>query len=255
MSTPPSVESLLAELEAGARPAAAPPPDAPTSTGWLPLLVALALLWLLWSTWVVYPLKLLVVLFHELSHGLAAVATGGEVLGIELVPQEGGLCKTAGGSRFLVLSAGYLGSLVWGGLILNLAARSRRDRLLTAILGALLLATALFWVRPMLSFGMVFALAAGLALLAAARWLSPQGNDFLLRLVGLTSMLYAVFDIQDDVLSRPHLSESDAGALAALTGIPTLVWGFLWIGLAVLGAGYFLFRSLALRPGTGARSA
>ena len=31
--------------------------------------------WLLWNTPVVYPLKLFVVLLHEISHGLAAIAT------------------------------------------------------------------------------------------------------------------------------------------------------------------------------------
>lgn len=209
--------------------------------GQLALLAGLlVLLWLLWHTWLVYPLKILVVFFHELSHALAAVATGGSVVGIELVSREGGLCRTLGGNRFLTLSAGYLGSLAWGGLILVAAARSRFDQAITAALGLVLLGAALVWVRPLLSFGFAFALLAGLALLLAGLYLPPRANDLLLRAVGLTSIFYAVFDILDDVLRRPGLAESDAARLAELTGVPTLAWGLLWMAAALAAAVGFL---------------
>jgi len=34
---------------------------------------------LLWNTPVVYPLKIFVVFMHEISHGIAAMATGGQI--------------------------------------------------------------------------------------------------------------------------------------------------------------------------------
>ena len=63
----------------------------------------------LWNTQFVYPLKIFVVFMHEVSHGLAALATGGSIKEIQVVPQEGGHAITAGGSRFWTLTAGYLG--------------------------------------------------------------------------------------------------------------------------------------------------
>ena len=51
---------------------------------------------------------------HEVSHGLAALATGGSIKEIQIVQQEGGHAITAGGSRFWTLTAGYLGSLIVG---------------------------------------------------------------------------------------------------------------------------------------------
>ena len=42
----------------------------------VPLLLA-AVVYAFWSTVYVWPLRLFVVLLHEVSHGLAAVATGG----------------------------------------------------------------------------------------------------------------------------------------------------------------------------------
>ena len=206
----------------------------------------------LWETPLVYPLKILVIFFHELSHGAMAVLTGGEIVEIEVVAQEGGKCITRGGSRFLTLSAGYLGSLFWGGVILSAAARTRLDRPLAAALGALLVVIAAIYVRPVISFGFGFGVAAGLALIAAGAWLSERWNDLLLRLIGLTSCLYAIADIKSDVLDRPHL-RSDAAMLAELTGMPTVVWGVIWIGLAVVVGGAFLvFASKDTRKGLAA---
>jgi hypothetical protein len=208
-------------------------------TSVISLLVLAAGVLLLWDTPLVYPLKVLVVFFHELSHGAMAVLTGGEIIEIEVVAQQGGHCITAGGSRFLTLSAGYLGSLLWGAAILILAARTRFDRPLSVLLGVLLLVITLIYVRPFISFGFFFGAASAAALIASGIWLSERVNDFFLRIIGLTSCLYAIADIKSDVLDRPGL-RSDAAMLGELTGIPTQVWGVLWIALAVLGAGLAL---------------
>ena len=57
--------------------------------------------------------------------------------------------------------------------------------------------------------------------------------------LGLTSCLYAILDIQSDVLARAHL-QSDARMLFELTGIPTALWGVLWIGVGVLACWWLL---------------
>ena len=54
------------------------------------LLACLCGVCLLWDSAVIFPLKILAIFFHELSHGLAAVATGGEIVSIELFLSEGG---------------------------------------------------------------------------------------------------------------------------------------------------------------------
>ena len=81
------------------------------------------------------PLKILVVFFHELAHGAAAVLTGGEIVLITLSPDQGGTAVTRGGSRTLILTAGYLGSLLIGVALLLGALNSHADR---AIMAALL---------------------------------------------------------------------------------------------------------------------
>lgn len=191
---------------------------------------------LLWSTPIVWPLKILVVFFHELSHGLAAILTGGSIERIEVVAQQGGVCWTAGGSRFITLTAGYLGSLLWGSVVLLAASSTRRDRGVAIGLGAVIIGATLLWVRPVLSFGFGFHVAAGLVLVALG-WLLPDAvSDLVLKVFGVTSCLYVVPDIWSDTIARSHL-RSDARMLAEMTHIPTVVWGGLWIVVALVVCG------------------
>ena len=194
----------------------------------LPLALAIAAL-LLWGTFVVYPFRLFVVFLHEISHGLAAVASGGRIVSIGLSFDEGGVCLTRGGWPFLILNAGYLGSLLWGGLFLLLGGRRARARSVIAVVGVFTLAVTLLYVRTW--FGFFYGLAAGLVLLAVAAKLKPAVSETLLAAIGATSVLYAVWDIASDVLLR-HSGQSDAAALARLTGVPAIFWGIAWIALS-----------------------
>ncbi len=197
-----------------------------------------ALLWTLWDTAVIYPVKLFVVLLHEVSHGMAALATGGSVERILLDVHQGGAAYTRGGTGFLILSAGYLGSLLWGVLFIMLGfSRWLRPRWVIGAVGAgtLLLPLAV----AMGAFGIIFVLGFGAALLLAARYLSQGWNRVLLLGLGLTSCLYAILDIKSDILDRPELP-SDAALLAEMTGLPTAFWGFLWIAVALLVCAWLL---------------
>lgn len=198
-------------------------------------------IWLLWDTPVVYPLKIFVVLLHEISHGAAAVATGGRIDAIVLNPAQGGACRCPGGSPFWTLSAGYLGSLAWG-VVLLLAAgwRRIRARALVGGVGAVILALTVLYLRG--GFAVAFGVLFGLGLAASARWLGEGLNRTLVRVLGMTSCLYVVLDIKSDVLDRPHLP-SDAAVLAELTGVPTLLWGLIWLAVAGGAIGWLLRRS------------
>lgn len=204
------------------------------------LLGIFVVIFLLWNTFLVTPLKIFVVLLHEISHGLAAIVTGGSIERIEINAQQGGVCYTLGGSRFLTLSAGYLGSIVWGGAILLAAARTKVDRWLSVGIGGFVLLMTLLYVRS--TFGFVFAVIFSAAMIGMGLKLSDRVNDMVLRVIGLTSCLYAVLDILDDVLRRPGIG-SDADMLAQATGIPSLVWGVIWMALAIAATAFFLALS------------
>lgn len=206
------------------------------------ILIALLLAtFFFWDSVALYPVKAFVVLLHELGHAAAAVLTGGAVERIELSSNLGGVCWSRGGWRLLVLPAGYLGSMLFGGLILVAAARTRNDRALAAVLGLTVLVLTIVFVRTL--FGVGFGLVFGAALVASARWLPQAVNDLLLRFLGLVSVLYAVFDIKDDLISRT-VPGSDAYAMSREFLLPPVFWGVLWMVLAVIAAGAFLFLAI-----------
>jgi hypothetical protein len=184
----------------------------------------------LWDSFVVYPFRIFVVFLHEISHGLAAVLTGGAIVSIGLSFDEGGVCRTRGGWPFLILNAGYLGSLLWGSTFLVLGERRTRARSVIALMGVFILGVTLVYVRTPFGFG--YGLLAGSALVAVASRLRPAVSEVLLAAIGATSALYAVWDIASDVVLR-HSSQSDAAALAQLTGIPAAAWGVAWIGVCI----------------------
>ena len=193
-------------------------------------------IWYLWDTPAVYPLKVFVVLLHEISHAIVAVATGGTIERIVLDPDQGGACYCSGGNAFLTLSAGYLGSLAWGALLISAGQMKRMNsRWLTGAVGLLVVGLTLAYVRS--SFGFWFGLAFGSVLFLGALRLSAAVNQGILLTLGLTSCLYAILDIKSDVLDRPEL-RSDAAMLGELTGIPTVAWGGLWIAVAVLASAW-----------------
>ncbi len=213
----------------------------------LPFLgLAFAAVLLLWNTPLVYPVKLFTVLLHELSHGLAAVLTGGRIVSLKVTADQGGLATTAGGWRLLVIPAGYLGSMLWGGLILLAASRTRADRLISLLIGLAVAAVTVLFVRNL--FGVLFGLAFAAAMAAMWRWGGEAINDFVLRLLGLTSILYAVIDIYSDLIVRT-VPCSDAAAMSRALFGPPVMWGVLWMALA-LGAA-FLFLKLSFGRGPG----
>ena len=194
------------------------------------LLSLTLLIVLLWNANVLLPLRILTVFLHELSHALAAILTGGEVLSLTISPNEGGLVTARGGSPFWIASAGYLGSLLIGAALFILALRTHWDRTILAAFGGITLLVAAFYVRDLFAFG--FMLATGIAMLLASRFLSLEISDMILRTIGVSSMIYAPLDIFDDTIRRAHL-RSDARILAEQVGGSTLFWGGLWLVISL----------------------
>ncbi|WP_422378280.1 M50 family metallopeptidase [Roseibium sp.] len=204
---------------------------------WQLILITLVL-FLFWNTVFVIPLKILIVYLHELAHALAAILTGGSVDEISLSPNQGGHVIARGGNRFITLTAGYLGSLLFGVALLLLALKTEADRMVLGVLGGLTLVVTALYIRDW--FALAFCLATGIAMLAAARYLSVQANDLILRVIGLSSILYVPYDIFDDTIRRSGL-RSDAYMLAEEFGGPTVFWGGLWLA-ASLAIIYYCLR-------------
>jgi hypothetical protein len=183
-----------------------------------------------------------------MSHGVAALVTGGSIVEIQVTPGAGGLCITRGGWPIVIYSAGYVGSMVWGGVLLVLVSRTRFDRLVAGAAGGVLVVVTLVWVRPILGGGFVFGCAAGLALAASGIWLPEYVNEFILKVVGLTSCLFAFVDVKA-LFTHDASHVSDATLLAERTWLPAWAWAAIWMVLSLFVAYHFLLTSCRRAPG------
>ncbi len=193
-------------------------------------LIILIGIFFFWHSQLLYPLKILVVFFHESSHAIATLLTGGEVRAFEIVAQAGGQVISLGGNRFITLTAGYLGSLIWGLAIFSVAVSTNLDRWFMAGIGLVLISITLIFGSN--DFVTIFGLSMGGLMLILAKFLSHQVNDFLLRVIGLTNMLYVPMDIYSDTIARSHL-RSDAYMLAEEFGGTTQLWGGVWLVVSI----------------------
>ncbi len=184
----------------------------------------------LWDTYFIYPIKLFVVLIHELSHALIAIITGGTVKSIEIGFDLGGKIDADGGSEIAISSAGYIGSLFIGLLLFISAHRPKFGKYFLFTLTGILIIT-LVSSNPTLTFGLlVIVVCISLVLFAVS--LSNKIIALIVKAIAMSSILYVLVDIKEDVFSK-NLT-SDAEILSNLTGINSLLIGIIWIAFSVI---------------------
>ena len=199
----------------------------------------------LWDFQILLPLKLVVVALHEFSHASAAWLTCGSVDSMEVHGNEGGLTKTRGGNRFIILSAGYLGSAFWG-MVCVIASSDYYGCQVAAGVLALTLLISLVFARSMVLVGItVFFL-----LLIAGFWActiltSFNGLRFLILLIGVMSGFFSIYDCYSDLLAR-RVNESDATMLANHTHTSSRCWGFVWAVLSICFMAVGVYLSLVV---------
>lgn len=185
----------------------------------------------LWGTFIIYPIKLFVVLLHEMSHGIFAVLTGGEIVEIHITESLGGTCVTKEGVPFIVAMAGYLGSLGFGAMLF-MSAYNRKTNLWTSIiLVTLLLIFAANYIQG--SLGILLSLGFSILLIVSTKYFNKTIHSYIMKFLGIVSCLYVVIDIKEDLILSNNF-DSDAQILAYLTGIPAVVWGMLWLAISII---------------------
>ncbi|MBN1300450.1 MAG: M50 family metallopeptidase [Melioribacteraceae bacterium] len=193
---------------------------------------------ILWDTPLVYPIKLFVVLMHEISHGIAAVITGGHIQAIQINEYLGGECITDGGNAFVIAFSGYTGSLFFGSILFVSGYKRKFALWSCTILSALLLVFSANFLYGGL--GVALSILYTVILFLSPRYFKPDVNSYILKILGTVSLIYVVIDIKEDIFTN-DLIPSDAFVLANMTGTSLWLWGSLWmiITLAVI---YFLLR-------------
>src|SRR5882724_6047755 len=207
------------------------------------LLIASAVSFVLWFVpvlrWIIYPFRLFVVYIHAASHCLAAIVTGGKVERFTLHPlhpEYRGLAYTRGGKRTIITSAGYIGSVLIGGLLLFLTKDNDWIAPTFVGLGIFILAFTVFYARNF--FAILFGLLLVAMAAAAVYFVRPFYAGVALKFLAVQCCFGSWYELVGAVrISRDPQAHSDASIMRDLTGIPAIFWAVLWsvISLAVLG--------------------
>jgi hypothetical protein len=210
------------------------------------LAAAIVIVFILWNVpgldFLLYPFRLFVTFVHEAGHGLAALLTGGRFVGFEIYGSGAGQAITAGGSRAIILPAGYLGAALFGAALFYLTNRFRHTRAISVGLGVLLVAlSVLFGLRSVTA--LLVGIAFGAVLIAlgykASRALNALVLNVLAILTGLNAVLDVVFLVGNSGAGLGNV-RNDAAAFSAevFPLVPAAVWALVWAMLAVTLLGF-----------------
>ena len=211
----------------------------------LPVLLVLTMLYfsvkyfLPFGSYIIYPINLLVTYMHEFGHAFFALLTGGNVLEIEVKSDGSGLATTSGGWRSIILMGGYIGSALFGNILLRIWLQDKKnisEKILYLFAGLLIL-TAVFWFSSIISFVILLLLAGVLIVLAKY----SSYDKVILQFIGVASILFIIEDF--NVWPSSDLSKFSE----IFVIIPQSVWMIIWLLVVLLMTGFNLLSIFSKR--------
>ncbi len=196
---------------------------------------------------ILYPLTLLATWFHEMGHGLVALATGADFDHLQIEADGSGVAhwQTLGEAgrlqRALVAASGPLAPALAGAALIIASRHPASTRTALVILAAALLLSTVIWVRSLT--GWIALPLLGLAIGALA-WRGSAGQQRLgVQVLGVAAAISAwrQFDYLFSADAGPG-RRSDTAAIGEALLLPYWVWGavisvaiggLLWVSLRI----------------------
>jgi hypothetical protein len=158
--------------------------------------VAYGVVLAIWLLPIPNPVKLLAVTFHEVSHGVAALLTGGRVFGFAIAPSGAGVTMGIGGNMLLILIAGYIGSCLWGAALYYVSCKWNPKHAMMTLVAVVFGSATLGWANSQTAFFGLGSLVMMLFLFKTREFVQV----FFVRLVGSACCLYAPLEILGEVV-------------------------------------------------------
>lgn len=182
--------------------------------------------------YLLHPFKLIVTALHEFGHASTGKCTGAKIKSIEVDADTGGVTHMQGGNPYVTLPAGYLGTALFGGLMVFAGFDILASKIVGAIIGVCFLAT-LYWAKGWIARILAVVYCGAVAFL----WWFQSGEylPYIVLFLGVMCCLQSLWDFQGLILFKHP--QSDATKYAELDQCcPAQVWGFIWciVGLAVM---------------------
>jgi hypothetical protein len=173
-----------------------------------------------------FPVALFVTYLHELGHAFFALVTGGTVHGIQINPNGSGYALINGGFGPLVYAGGYIGSAIFGNVILYISFEKRQlnSYLAGAIMVAMLL-TGIFLFQSVITSFILFLFASVFMLLS---YYLEKVLPYINTMLGCASLCY----IFEDFARGPA---SDLAMFSRYFPFaPPFAWGLVWLAAALV---------------------
>ncbi|MCD5380635.1 M50 family metallopeptidase [Candidatus Gracilibacteria bacterium] len=198
----------------------------------LPILITLIIIYFVlkylipFGNYVIYPINLLVTFMHEFGHAFFALITGGSIVSLEVNSDGSGLLTSSGGWRFLVLMGGYIGSAIFGNILLRIGLQDKKNisEKILYLLSGLIVFVAIFWFSGIVSTLILFVLALGLAGLAKY----TNYDKIILQFLGVASLLFII----EDFNVGPSSDLSKFTEIFII--IPQSGWMIIWLILVLM---------------------
>lgn len=221
--------------------------------------IIFGLLMVLWNTFLVKPIKLFTVFLHELGHAFMALVTGSGISELKIFFNESGHVMSLPNnwwSAFLIANGGYLGSVLFAILILVLKNTGFRKYIIGVI--AIIFLAVTFRYSGIFSFTMLYSVIFAVFALILYMIQNDKLNELAIEILGIGSVTYAIYDTfvdtillqlnyQFDLFRTGNMPVTDAVSLARLTHIPAMIWGLIWLGIAVFAV-YTTFMKSKRKP-------
>lgn len=219
-------------------------------------LLILTIVIVLWNTVIIRPLRIFTVFLHELGHAVMAAIFGYGISGFKVNMNESGytIAQSKGWfSSFMIANGGYLGSVLFALLIIYMSRTGFKKYILGTLAIVLLGVTIRF---SGLSFSLLYAAIFAVAVILLYMLQNENVNEWVIDIIGISAIAYAVYDTFVDTILLQlnkyfHViggwngsrSVTDAMQLAKMTKIPAIVWGIIWLAIAIFAINAVLLKT------------
>ncbi len=190
------------------------------------IILTAILFWILvvyvpYGTFIILPINLFVTFLHEFGHSLFAILTGGSVNELLINANGSGHAVTAGGFLPLILMGGYIGSAIFGNLLLKVGLKNTKFSIFTLyIIIIASVFSAIWWYSSLFTSSILILFAAG------CFWLTKESKNMvsnLLIIIGTSSITYILLDYNNG-------PSSDLAKFTEMIPIlPKTVWAIVWL--------------------------
>ena len=205
------------------------------------------------GAYILYPFTILATWFHEMAHGLAALALGGSFSKLLIFSSGSGLAYYSGPlrlepiSRALVAAAGPMGPPIAGAALILASRNARTASVGLYLLGAFLLVSTAVWVRS--AFGIIAIPAIGLAILVVCSRGSRETRRLAVQFLGVQACVSTYHQVGYlFTYSAGPLGISDTAQMQRILLLPYWFWGGL-IAIASLLILAYSLHAAYYRPG------